>query len=269
MSNNPEEIRGVEYDGPPGDPYDNDYDEKPKRGDVVYPVRPRPASRRWPWLLLACPLGCVILLCGCVILSASTFSAGTAIVGSQLDRNAVSESGSETLAVDADQTLTVRVDNNVGDIAIRWGSDDAVQVDYTKRAYGWTVGGAEDALAEVTVDVVQDADSIVIETDAPNSNLFSSLGGGVDIDLVLPPRAAVIVDNSVGEINVTLPDSAHISVDARVEVGEINVSGFDLPDDSQREVVSETLETTLGSGPDTPPVYQLEVSVGQINIDTE
>jgi len=288
---------------------DNDLEEilvetpdKPKRGQ-----RATPRSSRAPIFIV---LGCLLLLCLCCLLPLCLLGMGGLTIGSAaavVMNNEATESGSEQVAVNADEPIVLTVENSVGQITIQPGSSEEVVVEYTKRAYGWTKDDANAQLKTMDVKVDQINDRSVRVNVEYSKNDFDFGLNAVDLTITVPRDVALIVDNNTGdiqvegvrarslklesntgeitfdgdlaasgdfsirsntgEITVRLPQDAYVQVSATTDVGEVNVSGFDVSnDESRRDGPGVTFSGTLGSGPETPPTLNLHLSVGSISI---
>lgn len=229
--------------------FEQEYDEKPKREafeDIGGAPEPDsvPAPRRggcaWPLLVAlgclgACAACCVLPFCALVITGA-----GFAAI---LSNSEATQSGTETVTLDPDTIITLAVDNSVGSIDIRPGSEDRVEVAYTKKAYGLTKGQAQDELDNITVSAVKAADDRVeITVDNRRSeDSFWTFANSVELTITVPEALHIAIESDVGSVDI--PDVRARSLDISTSTGSVTFDGDLLPGASSEYLI----ETRTGA----------------------
>lgn len=109
---------------------------------------------------------------------------------------------SKTLEVDAEEPLTLKVDNAGGDVTITGADVDSVQIDVVKTAYDSTKARADEEVKTVEYTVKQDGNNITIVYEIPKSMNFNNKINTVDFVITVPHETSVEVDTSFGEVSV-------------------------------------------------------------------
>jgi hypothetical protein len=107
--------------------------------------------------------------------------------------------------VPADPRATVRIENYAGEVRVRMARDDEVDVRITRQGQ---VRGDEDrlsVLASLQIDVVSDGGIVDVRVQpAPGAPLA---GLRANLDVAIPPEAAIEVHNGSGRVVIEFPGS--------------------------------------------------------------
>lgn len=203
---------------------------------------------------------------------------------------------------DAAGPLALQLNVGVGEVQVRAGSGDRVEVRGTKHAWGANRAEAEARLREFRVDVrLAGAGTITVESDAPRAGEARS--AMVDLVITLPRRADVLATvnvgslrveglegtfdltsnvgevaardvaltgssrlvSNVGEVTVRLPASASFELDARSSIGDVSC-GFPLQGEyATSTLVGKRLSGRVGESPDVS--LTLRVSTGDVRVE--
>jgi hypothetical protein len=214
----------------------------------------------------------MLLLCACVVVAAlvapATFSLRRGITsefgvpritmpGMDVE---VTRTQEESFAVDT--PLVLELNNAVGSIDIRGTDGSQVTVEATVRAWGGSDQEADERANRVQVDMQQTADNRVQVTSTIPQELRVGRSPSVNITVRVPRQSRVQVVNNVGEVTIRDIEG---SLDVQVNVGEVDVRGFSILDDS-------TLRTDVGQlhiGLPSDSSFNLDArtSVGAIRSD--
>jgi DUF4097 and DUF4098 domain-containing protein YvlB len=191
---------------------DDQYDQdKPKRGidDEPYYGTPVDADyqgprrrRRWPLVLV---LGCMGLCFLCCIAPICVVAAGGAALASVM--NTATVTVTHTYDVPEGEPITLIVDNPVGDVTIRQGAGDKVDITATKKVYGLSDTSAHRKLDDLQLAITQPQDD-TIRMEAENVNEidhfseFLSIGGQIRLVITVPERVVLDVKTSVSDITI-------------------------------------------------------------------
>jgi DUF4097 and DUF4098 domain-containing protein YvlB len=225
--------------------------EKPKRGleDDAYYGTPMEADyqgprrrRRWPlWIVLGC-MGLCFLCCIAPICAVAMGGAALASV-----MKTASVTTSQTFAVPEGEPVTLFVDNPVGDITIRQGASDEVEVTYTKKAYGLSQSSADRNLNDLQLSITQPQDD-TIRIVAENANDLEqlsellSIGNQIQLTITVPER--VLLDISTNVSDITVEDVQAESLRLETNTGEIRFDGSLTGASGQR---ANRIATNVGS----------------------
>ncbi|MBN1964359.1 MAG: hypothetical protein JW910_06920 [Anaerolineae bacterium] len=193
------------------------------------------------WWLYGC--GCLFLCCACWTLPVLALGVGGVTLAAILDNSKVTASGSETVALDPDQPVSLDVTNHAGKVVIQAGDPDEIVVDYTKTAYAFSRGAASDQLNQIAVAVAQrDDGTVAVTVDQQGSSTFFFQGDTVDLTITVPPELALRVTHEAG----------------KVEIGGVRVTALDVNNNAGDVVFDGAL---VGSGP-----FALSLDVGDMTV---
>jgi DUF4097 and DUF4098 domain-containing protein YvlB len=176
-------------------------------------------------------------------------------------RNIASElEESKTLNVDAGKPILLSVMNDSGDVTVRGGDTDTVQVDVLKTAYDSTQARADEEVKTIQYTIDQTGNDITIEYEIPDSMNFSNQLNTVDFVVTLPEDTSVEVRANLGSIDVSrIAGPVDLSTDFGTTTVE-NVRGA-LTVDSQSGSISAS---QVEAGDDD---IVLATNFGQINLE--
>lgn len=251
--------------------------DKPKRAFVPESAVPRRRHRRWPWIVL----GCLFAPCLCCALSVGVVAGGGAIAAAVYDDHKVTDTGSETIPVEADTPIRLDVDNQVGDVTIQPGATDEITVEWVKTASGFSDSSARDRLAKMSIDASESNGtvSVVVDSGHDNANFVSDIfnrANSVELTITVPDAllalgvdlniGQIVVDgvgveelslnNNTGDVRFTGALSGDGPFEARTNIGDVVLT---LPADTRADVQAETnigsvavsgFDTMNGSGSD-------------------
>jgi len=190
--------------------------DKPKRAPH------QPDKKRWPLFVI---IGCLLTPClCCLLLFCGTVAAGVT-VGAILENAGVTATGTESIAVEPGEALTVTIDNHVGDVTIEPGAADEVRVDYVKKAYGLTTKSARRELDDIAVVVTRPAPGhVVIAVDLnKGEDSFFSVANNVRLTIRVPDEVSLDIQTKVSDITIANVRVTGLNVEN--STGEITFSG--------------------------------------------
>ncbi|WP_162909519.1 DUF4097 family beta strand repeat-containing protein [Aggregatilinea lenta] len=238
--------------------------DKPKRGFVPETAAPR--RRRWPWIVL----GCLFAPCLCCALSIGVVAGGGAIAASVYDDHRITDSGTETVAIDPGEPVRVEIDSQVGNIEIRSGATDEITVEWTKTASGFSDGSAQDRLNKMSVDASEQDGTVSVVVDAghTNNNFFSDIFGranSVDLTITVPDELlALDVGLNIGEISIDNVDVGELALTNNT--GDMVFSGA-LTGDGPFEVRTNIGTVTLELPADTTAQVDATTDIGTVKVE--
>ncbi|MCD4687541.1 MAG: DUF4097 domain-containing protein [Anaerolineae bacterium] len=186
----------------------------------------RGSGCNFPVILLG---GCMVvcLVCCCLPLCASTVLFGS--LAAIVSNSETAVTGAETVAVPAGATITLSINNPVGEITVERGRSGVVEVEYTKRAYDLSHSRAEQELDKIDVLVTQpggdDTVDITVDTDRQRDDFFS-FANNVSLTIRVPesvPSVHLVIESKVGTISVH--DITAESLDIRANTGKVEFDG--------------------------------------------
>ncbi len=199
-------------------------------------------SNRTLWIVLAVVL--VLLVCGCiaVLLAGGVLSATRVLSSGQSGvelgdlnlgtlRNIRPGLGNVEAAITIERTIdevvtpvTVRVDNQVGEVRVVAADVTGVSVTAAVRAYGANTAEAEANLERVTVTAEAVSPSEVSIRGAFPAALSAGRSPEVDLTIRVPRNATVDVTTDVGALSVA---DVRGDVTAMTGVGDVEVAGVE------------------------------------------
>jgi hypothetical protein len=150
-------------------------------------------------LLLALSLVCLGI--GAVIFFAAN---GGFRANNPFDRRNISAvlEESETLKVNADKPVTLNVTNDSGDVTVRGGDVDSVQVEVVKTAYDSSQTRADEEVKTIKYTIEQSGNAITIRYEVPDSMNFNNKLNAVDFAITVPETTSVEVRANFGGIEL-------------------------------------------------------------------
>jgi hypothetical protein len=110
---------------------------------------------------------------------------------------------SKTLNVDAKKPISLSVINAAGDVTVRGGDVDTVQVNAVKTAYDSTQARADQEVKTIQYSVDQNDNDITIEYEIPDSMNFNNNVNTVDFVITVPEEASVEIRAGSGSVDVS------------------------------------------------------------------
>lgn len=284
--------------------------KKKKFGDPIEPSEPRRRGRRWPVLFMG---GCLGLLCLCCIVPICVTAVAAGGIAAIASNTEATTTVTETIEVDPETPVSLTVDNEVGAVTIEQGLSDEVEIEYTKRAYGWNNERAENELDNIEVLIEEpeaNAVQISVDTERDRDTVWSN-ASNVELTIQVPESVHLTITNRVGGINIRgvraesldlnadvggivfegelannpdatfraetatggtefrLPADVYVTIDAEVDVGDVNVDDtFDSIDitEDERNVTDARWLGTLGSGEGDAPTLTLRANTGGVSV---
>ena len=152
--------------------------------------------------LLVIALAFVCLGIGAVIFFAANDGFAT---NSPFDRRNIASTleESKTLKVNPEKPISLSVINASGEVTVRGGDVDTIQVDTVKTAYDSTQARADQELKTIQYTVDQTGNDITIEYEIPDSMNFNNNVNTVDFVILVPENTSVEVRAGAGSIDVS------------------------------------------------------------------
>lgn len=140
--------------------------------------------------------------------------------------------------------VAVDVDNSVGSVEITGTDKDQVVIDVVVHAYATTSAEAERLADEITVELSQQSDgSVSVATHIPEQS-YAGRSPSVDLSIQVPRRCRLTVNQQVGGVNI---EDVEAALDARVDVGDLDVRRLTLAGDAQLDVGVGSISVSLPS----------------------
>jgi DUF4097 and DUF4098 domain-containing protein YvlB len=258
--------------------------EKPKRSDEeisgapdeeVYSAPEDKKSKRrgsrsnlWPLYFAG---GCMGLCCLCCFLPICLLAATGASMAALLSNSETTRVATQTLTVDPTDTVTLNVDGTSGSITIRGsGSNDAVIINSTKRAYGLTKSAAEKELDNITLDVQQpdNGNEITISVNTDHrQNGFWFLANQVDLIITVPESVDLLLQNNTGSIDISGVQAR--SFDIQSNTGSVTFNGTIVSNPTRSfSIQTNTGSITLNLPADTSTNVDARADVGNVTVDS-
>jgi len=254
------------------DAYEQD---KPKRGidDEIYYGTPVDADyqgprrrRRWPLILV---LGCMGLCFLCCIAPICAVVAGGAALASVM--NTATVTVTHTFDVPEGETITLVVDNPVGDITIRRGASDKVDITATKKVYGLSDTSAHRKLDDLQLAITQPQDDTIrIESENVNEidhfSEFLSIGGQIRLVITVPERVVLDITTSVSDI--TVEDVQAEALELKTSTGNIRFEGSltGEPDGRSNRIATNIGSITVRLPRDAAVALSARSDVGKVSV---
>jgi len=253
------------------EPYE---EEKPKRGLDDEPIYGVPMDdyqgprrrRRWPFVLV---VGCLGLCCLCCVLPIAAVAVGAATLSSIMESATVT--ATQTFDVPEGEPVTLIVDNPVGDITVRQGASDQVEVTYTKKVYGLSQSSAERRLDDLQLSITQPEDStirVVAENVDKIDELSEVLSIGSQIRLTITVPEHVVLDISTNVSDITVEDVRADTLHLETNTGDITFDGSLTGAGDQRpsRIVTNVGEITVSLPRDAAVVLSARTDVGDVTV---
>ncbi len=131
---------------------------------------------------------------------------------------------SETLNVDADDPLTLKVIDDAGSVTVVGAEVDSVQVDVVKTAYAPTQARADEEVKNIKYRIEQTSNTITIKYEVPDTIGINRNFKTVDFVVTVPTTTTVTIDANFGEVSVTdiIGDTDIVN-----DFGEVNVESIE------------------------------------------
>lgn len=110
---------------------------------------------------------------------------------------------SKTLKVSAEEPVTLNVMNDSGDVTVRGGDVETVQVDAVKTAYDSSQSRADAEVKTIKYTIEQAGNAITIRYEIPDSMNFNNKINTVDFIVTVPENTSVEVRANSGSIELS------------------------------------------------------------------
>ena len=255
--------------------------------------RPRLRKRRrvWPWLLMGCAGGIVILVAAAAITVFLTIRSAT---GGGIIPVVTNNSGTYTQASSPQpiqiSTITqMQVHDQIGDVTITVDPNTTTPTIATlKKVKAASSDAANKEFGNISIQVQPTGSTLSISATVPNSesNIFGNHNDSVNLTITLPPQS---VNSTATTAIPTISAATPFSLNADVSIGNITVDGLSgvlqLKDDVGNIKVDHAtlfdgshLETGTGNvtfngsldttplANNTTPRYKLQSETGNIDV---
>ncbi len=150
--------------------------------------------------LLALALVLICVGIGSVVYFANGFQ-----TNNPFDRNNISSvlEESQTLKIDAEKPLTLKVADDAGNVTVLGGDVDVVEVKVVKTAYDSTQSRADEEVTGIKYTVEQNGNAITLKYEIPDSMNFNNNVNTVDFIVTVPTETTVDIKTGFGEISVS------------------------------------------------------------------
>lgn len=138
---------------------------------------------------------------------------------------------SKSLKVDADEPITLNVQNGAGSVTVVGADVTAVDVDVVKTAYAPTQARADEEVKDIKYDIRQDGNSITLtykvpkaQTNMPNVTVINPDVDTVDFVVTVPNETVVDIESSLGQVSVS---NILGNVEIANDFGEVTVENIE------------------------------------------
>lgn len=189
----------------------------------------RSSNRVFVWACAS--MVAVVVMCCCgvptLVIGGGAFLAGVA------NANEVSRRDTETLDI-GEGIVNLEVTNRVGETRIRGEEDlDEIEIEIVRRATGLTDSRAQNAFAQMTVEVRRDEDRYIIEVADYDDSLGFLEHRSIDLLITVPTHLNMTVTNNVGAMSVRDVEIVD-ALELINEVGSIEFTGKIGPEGTHR-----------------------------------
>ncbi|HUG34747.1 MAG TPA: DUF4097 family beta strand repeat-containing protein [Anaerolineales bacterium] len=129
---------------------------------------------------------------------------------------------SKILEVDAENPVTLKVDDDAGDVSVLGRDVEAVEIRIVKTGYATTQARAEEALENIHVEVRQNGNAITLIYKLSGRQTHEV--NTVDLIVTVPTETAVEIDNGFGTIDVS---DLKGNVDISSDFGDVTVTNIE------------------------------------------
>ncbi len=171
--------------------------------------------------LLALALVLVCVGIGSVIYFANGFQ-----TNNPFDRNNISSvlEESQTLKVDTEKPLALKVADDAGNVTVIGGDVDTVEVKVVKTAYDSTQSRADEEVKGIKYSVEQNGNAITLKYEIPKSVNFNNDVNTVDFIITVPTETTVDIKTGFGEVSVS---DTRGQATIRNDFGDVTVEKLD------------------------------------------
>jgi len=250
-----------------------DYDERARQ------PRRRKQRRAWPWLLLGCAGGIVVLLLagGIALFIALRSATGGNLPGLPGSIAATNYTQQGQIPVTFTTLSLLQINDAIGNVTVTVDANvTAPTLTYVKRVKATSSGAATTEFSKLSVQVSPLGNTaLTVKANVPSSNVFSQHNDAIDLTLTLPPSALPAAANppfalsatiSIGNITVT---GASGLLNLTDQFGNVTVKQATLDDGSHLQTnsgnatFSGSINTTPAAG-STSPLYKLQSETGNV-----
>src|SRR6266550_1611563 len=256
---------------------------------------PRPRKRRsvWPWLLMGCAGGIVILVAAAaitVLLTVRSATGGGIIPGAGNPTTYTQKSQPQPVQI---STITqMQVHNQIGNITITVDpSATTPTITTLKKVKAASSDEANKEFGNISVQVQPVGSTLSVTATVPDTgSIFGSHNDSVDLTITLPPQSVNPTATSIGASPApTLSATTPLTLNADLSIGDIRVDGLSgvlqLKDDIGNITVNHatlsdgshlqtgTGNVTFNGNLDTTPTannstprYKLQSETGNIDV---
>ena len=248
-------------------------------GEGARPPRRRKQRRAWPWLLLGCAGGIVVLLLagGIALFIALRSATGGNLPGLPGSIATTNYTQSGTVPLTFTTLSLLQINDAVGNVTVTVdASATAPTLTYVKRVKATSSAAAHTEFSKMTVQTSSLGNTaLTVKANVPSQNVFSQHNDAIDLTLTLPqsafpaaatPPFALSATVSIGNIAVT---GASGLLNLTDQFGNVTVNQATLDDGSHVQtnsgnvIFSGSINTTPAAG-NTSPLYKLQSETGNI-----
>jgi DUF4097 and DUF4098 domain-containing protein YvlB len=153
---------------------------------------------------------------------------------------------SETLNVDIEEQVSLRVENAAGEVSVTGAEVGTVQVRVVKTAYESTQERADQVVESIKYTIEQTGNTITIKYELPRSMKLNNKINTVDFFITVPTATTANIDGSFGDVSVT---GITGNVDIANDFGTIaveNIEGALSVSNNSGEVAAESIKAGNG-----------------------
>lgn len=129
---------------------------------------------------------------------------------------------SKTLEIDPEKPVTLKIENDAGEVSVTGGDVETVEVQVIKTGYAATESGAQEHLETIQYDLKQNGNTLTFtyKLDGPQTRQVDT----VDFIVTVPTETLVDIENGFGEIAVS---DVNGDVDISSSFGDVTVSNIE------------------------------------------
>lgn len=257
---------------------------RPPQRERDYGEKARPRRRRqrraWPWLLVGCAGGIVVLLLagGIALYIALRSATGGNLAGLPGSSAATNYTQQGQVPLSFTTLSLLQINDAVGNVTVTVDANaTAPALTYVKRVKATSSGAANTEFGKMSVQTSPLGNTaLTVKANVPQSNVFSQHNDAIDLTLALPssalpatanPPFALTTTVSIGNINVT---GASGLLNLTDQFGNVTVKQVTLDDGSHlgtnqgNVTFSGSINTTPAAG-STSPLYKLQSETGNVS----
>lgn len=165
----------------------------------------------------------------------------------QNNRVSASVEESETLKVDEDKTVTLKVIDDAGSVTIVGGEVDSVEVRVVKTAYAATQASAEEKVKTIQYDIEQAGNAITLKYQLPNLTAINNFNfNTVDFVVTVPLETTIDIDSNLGDVRVTRVTGNTVIVNDFGQVTLEEIEGALSVSNNSGEITAASIEAGNG-----------------------